>query len=95
VLHALVEVVDGDGPAGELVEVELLDLLGVGGHLDRLDQHRLGGGRGGMFMGLGCHVEVVYRCDCVLRIKASRSSTLLEVEMVPVGGSTCKNMQQD
>lgn len=54
-LHALVEVVDGDGPAGEPVEVELLDLLGVGRHLDRLDQDGLGGGRGGLFMGLGCH----------------------------------------
>lgn len=59
VLHALVEVVDGDGPAGELVEVELLDLLGVGRHLDRLDEDGLGGGRGGLFMGLGCHFEMV------------------------------------
>ena len=46
VLHALVEIIDGDGAALELVEVELLDLLGVGRHLDRFHQHRLGGGAG-------------------------------------------------
>ncbi len=57
VLHALEEVVDGDGAALELVEVELLDLLRALGHLLGLDQHRVGGGAGGE---LGGHVGCLY-----------------------------------